>query len=161
MSFYESLGFLVFGSRLRRLSETFLADINEVYKAHHLTFDASWFPVFYILSRKQTVSIRDISDELGVSHSAVSQLISSLQQKGLIKSTADASDARKKVVAFTAKGARLQEKIAPIWDALDTAMQDLTASGKHSKTILKAIAEIETALAEKSIFNRVEQKLSH
>ena len=30
MSFYESLGFLVLGSRLRRLSETFLSDVNMV-----------------------------------------------------------------------------------------------------------------------------------
>lgn len=160
MSFYQSLGYLVFGSRLRRLSEAFLADVNAIYKAHRISFDASWFPVFYILSRQETVSIRNIADELCISHSAVSQLISSLQQKGLIKATTDATDARKKVVSFTAKGAKLQQKIAPIWDALGAAMEELASEGEHSNSILPAIAEMEQALAKNSIFERVEQKLS-
>ena len=63
--------------------------------------------MFYILSQKQEVSIKEISDELYVSHSAISQLISSLQQKGLIKSVVSKKDARHKAITFTAKGTRL------------------------------------------------------
>jgi hypothetical protein len=47
MNFYENLVYLVFGSRLRRLSETFLADVNKIYQAQDITFDASWFPIYY------------------------------------------------------------------------------------------------------------------
>jgi DNA-binding MarR family transcriptional regulator len=153
MSFYESLGFLVFGSRLRRLSEAFLSDVNRIYASHDLLFDAAWFPVFYILSRQETVSIRDIS--------AVSQLVSSLQQKGLIKTSTANDDARKKVVAFTAKGKKLQQQVQPVWDALQQAMEALVQEGKHSKTILTAIAEIEQGLQNESVFNRVQAILPH
>jgi DNA-binding MarR family transcriptional regulator len=156
MSFYQSLGFLVFGSRLRRLSEAFLADVNKIYASHHLSFDAAWFPVFYILARQETVSIKDISDELGISHSAVSQLVSSLQQKGLIKTTTANDDARKKVVAFTTKGKKLQQQVQPVWDALQEAMEALTKEGKHSKTLLTAIGEIEEGLQNESVYNRVQ-----
>jgi len=156
MSFYESLGFLVFGSRLRRLSEAFLADVNKIYASHNLAFDAAWFPVFYILSRQETVSIKDIADELGISHSAVSQLVSNLQQKGLIKTTTAGDDARKKVVAFTAKGKKLQQQVQPVWDALKKAMESLAQEGEHSKNILKAIADIEQGLQRESVFDRVE-----
>lgn len=156
MNFYESLGYLVLGSRLRRLSETFLSDVNRIYKAHHLKFDASWFPVFYILSRRESVSIRDISDELGVSHSAVSQLVSSLQEKGLIRSTAAAEDGRKKVVAFTGKGRRLQQQIEPVWQALQQAMETLAAEGPHSSFFLASIREVESGLQHRSVFDRVE-----
>lgn len=161
MSFYESLGFLVFGSRLRRLSEAFLSDVNKIYASHDLSFDAAWFPVFYILSRQETVSIKDISDELGISHSAVSQLVSSLQQKGLTKTSPANDDARKKVVAFTAKGKKLQQQVQPVWDALHQAMEALVQEGKHSKTILTAIAEIEQGLQNESVFNRVQAILPH
>lgn len=160
MSFYESLGFLVFGSRLRRLSEAFLADVNKIYAAHHLQFDAAWFPVFYILSRQETVSIKDIADELGISHSAVSQLISSLQQKGLTKTTTDGDDARKKAVAFTPKGKKLQKQVQPVWEALQQAMNGLAQEGKHSALILTAIAEIEKGLQQQSIFDRVQHELT-
>ena len=161
MSFYESLGYLVFGSRLRRLSEAFLADVNKIYASHDLSVDAAWFPVFYILARQETVSIKDISDELGISHSAVSQLISSLQQKGLTKTSTASDDARKKVVAFTTKGKKLQQQVQPVWDALQQAMEALVQEGKHSKTILTAIGEIEQGLQNESVFNRVQNILPH
>jgi DNA-binding MarR family transcriptional regulator len=156
MNFYESLGFLVLGSRLRRLSETFLGDVNEVYKAHKIKFDAAWFPVFYILSRQQSVSIKDIADQLAISHSSVSQLVSALQAKGFIKTTTDAADARKKVVEFTPKGKKLQQQVEPIWNALAQAMEALAEEGKHSKVLLKAIGETELLMGEKSVFERVE-----
>jgi DNA-binding MarR family transcriptional regulator len=161
MSFYESLGFLVFGSRLRRMSEAFLADINKIYAAHKLSFDAAWFPVFYILSRQETVSIKDISDELGISHSAVSQLLSSLQEKGFIKTATANDDARKKVVTFTAKGKKLQQQIVPVWNAIKLAMEALVQEGQHSKTILTAIAEIEQGLQRESVFDRVQHHLNY
>ena len=161
MSFYESLGYLVFGSRLRRLSEAFLADVNNIYEVHGLSFDAAWFPVFYILSGKEKVSIKDIADELGISHSSVSQLVSSLHQKGFIKTTTADDDARKKVVAFTAKGKKLQQQVQPIWDAIKQAMEELTLEGMHSKYFLTAIAEIEQGLQRESVFDRVQHKLNH
>lgn len=157
MNFYESLGFLVFGSRLRRLSETFLGDVNRIYDAHKLKFDAAWFPVFYILSRKESVSIRDIADELAISHSSVSQLVSALQQKGLVKTTTATDDGRRKVVEFTTKGKKLQQQIAPVWTALTQAMEELVNEGRHSKVLLKAIGEVEERMTEQSVFDRVER----
>lgn len=160
MNFYESLGFLVLGSRLRRLSETFLGDVNRIYSAHKLPFDAAWFPVFYILSRKGAVSIREIADELVISHSSVSQLVSALQQKGLVKTATAADDARRKEVQFTAKGKKLQQQIAPVWAALTRAMEEMVAEGRHSKVLLKAIGEMEAHIARESVFDRVERILS-
>src|ERR1700754_1646842 len=125
MNFYQQLGFLVFGSRLKRLSDTYLNDVNRIYKKHKIDFDASWFPVFYLLSEKKEVSIKEISDELNVSHSAISQLLSSLQQKGLIKSGMSKKAARHRAITCTAKGAKLSEKIKPVWNALQTAMEEL------------------------------------
>src|SRR6476660_4791330 len=125
MSFYQSLGFLVFGSRLKRLSDAFLNDVNQIYRSHNISFDASWFPVFYILSQKTEVSIKEISDELNVSHSAISQLIDNLQEKGLIKSVVSKQDARHRVITFTSKGVKLLQKIKPVWDALQQAMEEL------------------------------------
>ena len=58
MSFYHDLGFLIFGSRLRRMSEYYISEINKVYKENGIDFDASWFPVFYLLSRKEEVNLR-------------------------------------------------------------------------------------------------------
>lgn len=159
MNFYQQLGFLVFGSRLKRLGDTFINDVNRIYKNNKIDFDASWFPVFYILSQRKEVSIKEISNELNVSHSAVSQLVSGLQQKGLIKSVTSKKDARHKAITFTAKGEKLLEKIKPVWNALQKAMEELTAENAQSKKVLPALTGIEESIQKKNLFERIEQHL--
>lgn len=159
MNFYQQLGFLVFGSRLKRLGEACINDVNRIYKNHSIQFDASWFPVFYILSQKKEISIKEISAALNVSHSAISQLISGLQQKGLIRSVVSKKDARHKAITFTAKGEKLLEKIKPVWNALQKAMEGLAAQQIQSKKILAALAGIEESLQQKNLFERIEDHL--
>ena len=159
MNFYQDLGFLVLGSRLKRLGDTFINDVNKMYKDHKIDFDASWFPVFYILSQRKETSIKGIADDLKVSHSAISQLASSLQQKGLIKSVISKKDARNKAITFTVKGERLLQKIKPVWKALEEAMTELAEESASSKKILKALTAIETGLEDKNFFERIEAHL--
>jgi len=159
MNFYQQLGYLVFGSRLKRLGDTFLNDVNKIYKSHNIQFDASWFPVFYILSEKGEVSIKEISDDLNVSHSAISQLITGLQQKGLIKSGVSKKDARHRAITFTAKGQKLLAKIQPVWNALQKAMEQLANENTQSKKVLDALTAIEKNLQKETVFERVEKKL--
>ncbi len=161
MKFYQSLGYLLFGTRLKRLSETFLKDINKIYRKHKINFDASWFPVFYLLSENREVSIRTISDELHISHSAASQMVSSLQQKGLVKSAISKKDARHKVVAFTGKGQKLLQKVQPIWTALQNTMQQLTEESAPTQKILTALTAMENSLQQKGLYERIENTLTN
>ena len=159
MNFYQQLGFLVFGSRLRRLSESFLSDINAIYKTHKIPFDASWFPVFYLLSKNGEVSIKQIAGELSTTHSAASQMVSSLQEKGYLKSTVSKKDARHKVVAFTPKGQKLLQKIQPVWEALQKAMLELGGGEAESEKMLAALTQLESRMDERTLFERIEDNL--
>ncbi|GAO45669.1 MarR family winged helix-turn-helix transcriptional regulator [Flavihumibacter petaseus] len=159
MAFYQQTGVLVFGSRLRRLSESFLGDINNVYKHHGIAFDAAWFPIFYMLSETESLSITDIAGALETSHSAASQLVAKLHEKGLLRSVPDKADARKKRVALTAKGQRLLVQIKPIWTAVKAAMNELLEESPNSRLLMAAIQETEAGLARESIFQRIEKHL--
>jgi len=159
MNFYQSLGYLFFGTRLKRLSEAYLNDVNKVYHKQKIDFDASWFPVFYILSENAEVSIRHLSNELLISHSAASQMVSNLQQKGYIKSVVSKKDARHKVVTFTAKGQKLLQKVQPVWKALQEAMEELASEKSQSKKILDALTAMEINLQQQSLFERVQKKI--
>jgi len=159
MNFYQSLGYLFFGTRLKRLSEVFLNDVNKIYKKHKISFDASWFPVFYLLSEHGEVSIRHISNELRISHSAASQMVSSLQQKGFIRSTVSKTDARHKAVTFTAKGQKLLQKVQPVWTALQKAMEELGNESIQSKKVLGALTALENNLQKDSVYERVQKKM--
>lgn len=159
MSFYPSLGYLVFGSRLRRLSEYFLMEVNKVYEQAGIPFDASWFPVFYLLSKQQPVPMIDISEQLEISHSAVSQMVTNLKKKGLLKTTPCKEDGRRQLVAFSKKGEELLLQIQPVWDAITEAMNELVMENKQSQQILAAIAQIEQSVQHQSLAERIKQQL--
>src|ERR1700761_4867470 len=125
MNLYQKLGFLVLGSRLRRLSEGFLSEINRAYQNEGIDFDASWFPVFYLLSKNDSLSIKELSEQTEVSHSAASQLITNLKNKNLVTSATCTDDGRRQLVQLTPQGRELLTKILPVWDAIVLAMDNL------------------------------------
>src|ERR1700727_1860478 len=127
MNFYQNLGYLVLGSRLRRLSEAFLSEINRAYQNEGIDFDASWFPVFYLLSKNGSLSIKELSEQMEVSHPAASQLISNLKSKNLVTSATCTDDGRRQLVQLTESGRKLLTDILPVWDAILLAMDDVLA----------------------------------
>jgi DNA-binding MarR family transcriptional regulator len=155
MSFYASLGYLVFGSRLRRLSEYFLMEVNKVYEQSGIAFDASWFPVFYILSRQQNIPLIDIAEQLEVSHSAVSQLITGLKKKGLVKTAPCPDDGRRQLVMLSKKGEELLQQVQPVWGAITEAMKELTEEHKQSRLLLEAVSQVESAVQETPLSVRI------
>lgn len=155
MSFYASLGYLVFGSRLRRLSEYFLMEVNKVYEQSGIAFDASWFPVFYILSRQQNIPLIDIAEQLEVSHSAVSQLITGLKKKGLVITAPCPDDGRRQLVMLSKKGEELLQQVQPVWVAITAAMQELADEHKQSRLLLEAVSQVESAVQETPLSARI------
>jgi len=155
MNFFEQTGLLLFGTRLRRLSEQFLSEVNSIYRERGIEFDASWFPVFFLLSQKQPISLREIADELAVSHSAISQLISQLQKRDLVLVQVSPEDARRKDVGLSPKGEELLSTVQPVWRDMQSAMEKLVAEGQHSRNILCAIREIEGNMEKQSLRKRV------
>jgi DNA-binding MarR family transcriptional regulator len=160
MNFYESLGHLVLGSRLRRLSEAFLSEINKTYQAAGIEFDASWFPVFYLLSRNESLSIRELSDTTGVSHPAASQLVTNLKSKKLLKTTTCRDDGRRQLVQLTKAGHALLERILPVWEALSLTMEELVTAQVECQHLLPAIAALEKTFRSVNLSQKIGQKLS-
>ena len=160
MNLYQSLGYLILGSRLRRLSEGFLAEINRAYQTEGIEFDASWFPVFYLLSKNESLSIRELSDQMEVSHPAASQLITNLKNKDLVASATCADDGRRQLVQLTPKGHQLLKKILPVWDAIQLSMADLVADEPECEQLLSSISALENSLKAIPLSDRVSSKLS-
>jgi DNA-binding MarR family transcriptional regulator len=156
MNLYQRLGYLVLGSRLRRLSESFLAEITRAYQQEGIEFDASWFPVFYLLSQNEALSIKELSEQTEVSHPAASQLVTNLKQKGLVASTTSKTDARKQLITLTPKGRALLEQVLPVWDAINISMEKI--AGKQSE-MLAAITSFEDALQAHNLSDHISQNL--
>jgi len=159
MNLYQSLGYLVLGSRLRRLSEAFLAEINRAYQNEGIDFDASWFPVFYLLSKNEALSIKELSEQIEVSHPAASQLITNLKNRKLVTSATCTDDGRRQLVTLTDSGRELLAQILPMWDAISAAMTELVESDEQAKQLLPAITGLETAFRQVNLAEVISQKL--
>jgi DNA-binding MarR family transcriptional regulator len=159
MNLYQSLGYLVLGSRLRRLSEGFLAEINRAYQNEGIDFDASWFPVFYLLSKNNSLSIKELSEQTEVSHPAASQLITNLKNRNLVTSATCTDDGRKQLVQLTESGKQLLEQILPVWNAILSAMDDLLLEEPRCVELLPTISSLETAFKSTNLSERISNKL--
>jgi DNA-binding MarR family transcriptional regulator len=159
MNLYQSLGYLVLGSRLRRLSEAFLSEINHAYQQERIDFDASWFPVFYLLSKNDSLSIKELSEKTGVTHPAASQLIANLKNKKLVTTATCADDGRRQLVQFTQEGKALLEQVLPMWEAVSKAMEELVANDPGCHDLLPAITSLEDSFRSINLSDKITEKL--
>ncbi|MCP9768389.1 MarR family transcriptional regulator [Lacihabitans sp. LS3-19] len=156
MNFYQELGPLVFGTRLKRLSDYFLSEINKVYADQNIPFEASWFGVFFLLDKHESLSIYEIAETLEVSHSAISQLVKNLMERNLLILTPSVDDGRKKDIALSQDGIVLLKIIKPVWQALDQAMTALM----DENDVLKNLLKIENGFNELALNERIKSKLN-
>lgn len=160
MNLYQSLGYLVLGSRLRRLSEAFLSEINRAYQQAGIDFDASWFPVFYLLSKNDSLSIKELSEKTGVSHPAASQLITNLKRKKLVTTATCTDDGRRQLVRFTGSGQALLQQVMPVWNAVSKAMEELVAGEQECHNLLPAITALEDTFRSVNLSDMITENLA-
>lgn len=155
MTFYRETGSLIFGTRLKRLSDRFLLDVAKTYRHLDIPFETSWFPLFYLLAERDSLSVTDIARELEITHSAVSQLVTAVGKKGYVSFSNDQNDKRRRLVRFSPKGREMMRTIRPVWEALEKTMGDLLQEGEHSAGLFDALDELEDRLSGESLFQRM------
>ncbi len=159
MNFYQKTGELIIGSRLKRLSEKFLMEIAKIYDSLDIDFEISWFPIFFLLNENKELTVTEIAREMEITHSAVSQLITAMQKRGLVELNNPDSDKRKKIVSLTKDGHRLLKKVKPVWDSIKRIYQKFLSEGQYSNYFLSALSEIEDKIKSTEIKNLVLQDI--
>jgi GNAT superfamily N-acetyltransferase/DNA-binding MarR family transcriptional regulator len=153
MSFFKQTGKKAIGTRLRRLSEWITDDAAQIYALYGVELQPKWFPVYYVLSTGAAKTITGIAEEIEHSHASVSKIVREMEKAGLITFGADASDARKNVVRLSAQGLAINAKIAPQFEDVGQAIEDISTQSNHD--LWKAIEEWEFLLSKKSLLQRV------
>lgn len=151
--FFDKVGKMAIGSRLRMLSESVTEDAKSLYELYEVNIRPKWFPVFYVLSEGQDRSITSIAEEIGHSHPSVSKIVREMKKDGIIEEGKDKKDGRKTIVRLTEKGKQVTEKIQDQYKDVDKAIEVALSQTQHN--LWKAIEEFEYLLKEKSLFKRV------
>jgi len=147
---------MALGSRLRRLSELITEDAAQIYKMYGVDLQPRWFPVFYVLSDKDDMTITEIANEIGHSHVSVSQIVKSMLKKGFVVEKNHKHDKRKTVVALSKAGREISAKIQDQYEDVQKAIEQALAETNHD--IWKAIDEWEHLLQRKTLIRRVEEQ---
>ena len=148
----SKLGALAIGARMRRLTDMFSRDVAIIYKEHHLDFEAKYFVLFYLISQRDGIGIMEIADELSLTHPAIIQLAKELEKKGYVQSIKSPTDSRKRLLSLSKKGKAALPVFKKVWDKIQKLNNRLMQ--KQQNNLLKAIAEMEALLEEKSYYRR-------
>lgn len=157
MDFISELGELAMATRLKRLSERLTTDVNKVYKELNYNFEAKWYLVLELLSRRKVLSIVDIADELKLTHPAIVQFVDQMLKAKLITASKDVKDGRKRLVSLSNNGKKLLVELAPMLAILKSENEQWLAQADAN--LLAIMGQLEKALDERSLYQRLKGRL--
>lgn len=156
MNTIKQIGHIAVGTRFRILTDRLMQDAGKIYKSLDIDFEPRWFTVFYLLNQEPPMTITELSEKLGYSQPAVTQIVNSLLAKQLICPVKKGTDSRKKIVTVTDKGKELLLKLIPVWQDIENAVKELLDATGYD--ILHIIGKLESELDNKNIYSRVMEK---
>ncbi|GAB3906768.1 bifunctional helix-turn-helix transcriptional regulator/GNAT family N-acetyltransferase [Mucilaginibacter boryungensis] len=156
MNFYNNVGKMGLGSRLRRLGELLSEQASLVYGLYDVALQPKWFPVFYALSGGEEKSITQIAEEIGHSHPSVSTIVKEMLKNNVVTESSNKGDGRKNYVKLSDKGRSINERIQPQYQDVNAAIERAMAETQYN--IWKAVEEWEFLLNQQSLFKRVESE---
>ena len=125
-----------------------------IYQANQIDFEPKWFPVIYALHIKSSLSILELSEEIGYAHPSTISLLKELEKEGLVESFKNEKDERKRMVRLTGKATELVAKMQPVWDKIKKAAEEITNTANN---LLLAMDETEYQLKKEGFFDRFQR----
>ncbi|MBL0740407.1 MarR family winged helix-turn-helix transcriptional regulator [Chryseolinea lacunae] len=154
MNLIDELGELALSTRLMRLSESMRRDVTRIYKENGIAFESKWFPVLYVLSKRSSMNVVALAQEIGYSHPSIIALVGEMEQKKLIKSVVSKDDKRKRLLQLTPKAQTMLQKLEPLWAIMRQVARQVYNNGS---SLLKAVEDTEAAVAKESYYGRYEK----
>lgn len=153
MDIISELGEMAFATRLKRLGERLAKDVSLLYHKLNIDFEARWFAIFYSLKRESPLTVTGLAESLGVSHTAVRQLLNEMARKDLVTWSKGKADKRYQLVHLTKKGNDIYQKLSPVWQEIRNATGELIDGSDCD--FISGLATIERNLDERNMYERV------
>lgn len=144
---------------LFQLLRTMEAQIDQVYAESGLPeVSARHVLPLVRLAHVGPLTIRDLAAECEVTHSAMSQTVSTMARLGFVEATTDPEDRRARRVTLTDLGRRVVELGEAEWRATEAAVAEL--EGETSVALSAVVTEIEEALTRRPFVERIREHLA-
>ncbi|TBR41805.1 GNAT family N-acetyltransferase [Marinomonas agarivorans] len=120
----KQFGVLALGSRLKRLRDSLVSEVEALYKQLGIDISSTHFPVLRLLQQRHSLSVVEIAEALGISHPAVSKQINKLLKDELVVKVLDESDQRRSLIHLSDKALQELNKAAPAWSAMQAVLEE-------------------------------------
>ncbi|GAB4357297.1 MAG: hypothetical protein Kow0026_17530 [Oricola sp.] len=146
-------GHMTLGSRLKRLGERMQSDVARFMGEIGIGAQPSVPPLLAVLDGKETLTISELVEAVGISQPGVTRSIGQLERAGLVEVRRLEGDRRSKAVALTDRGREVVTRCRQdLWPYVEAAVADLCAG--LDGPLLRQLDAIEDALAEKPLDRR-------
>jgi N-acetylglutamate synthase-like GNAT family acetyltransferase/DNA-binding MarR family transcriptional regulator len=142
---------------VKRLLERTDKDISRIYHDLGLDFEARWFSLLYLLNEQSPMTITGAAESLGYSHPAVNKLAAQMTRKGLVASSKDRKDKRRRLLRLTKKGRETAILLEPVWEEIRAVLRELLEASDDN--LLLAIEDFERLLGESDLYSRIFDRL--
>jgi DNA-binding MarR family transcriptional regulator/GNAT superfamily N-acetyltransferase len=119
MEYISQLGLVALGSRMRAISDRLYATADEVYRLTGLEIQGRWLPLLRILHDRGPLTVGEVAEAVGQTHSAVSQLADKLVEQGWLQVVADPADKRRRRLSLTERAGTQLRAAKPLWRAIE------------------------------------------
>jgi DNA-binding MarR family transcriptional regulator len=142
---------------LRELLAEMDADIGRLYAARGVSGVRPRFSMALIrLYHRGPMTVRELAQQIDVTHSAMSQTITAMRAEGLVE-TAPGRDARTRDVTLTEWGRDLVPFLEAEWRATERAVAELEAELPYPLT--RVVEDMIEALRRRSFLDRITAQL--
>ncbi len=150
----RALGYLMLGTRFKRIAERLQGDATRIAAAHGVTLQSSQYPFLGALDRMGPLTIGELAEAVGITQPGATRTVGQLVKQGMVKARPGRDDQRRRVVSLTAKG-RQQVDFGKreVWPKVEAAVADLCA--ELSGPLLDQLAQMEDGLSERPLDQRI------
>jgi DNA-binding MarR family transcriptional regulator len=150
----KDLGYLMLGTRLRRIGEALQGDATRIAAAHGVAIQSSQYPFLTALDRFGAMTIGDMAAAVGMTQPGVTRAIAQLAKLGMVRVKTGSTDRRQRIISLTAAGRRqIELGRTEVWPLVEAAVADLC--GRLEGPLLDQLATIETELAARPLDQRI------
>ena len=131
-------------------------DIARLYAQRGIPVRTRFSMALIRLHHLGPMSVKELAEQIEVTHSAMSQTVTAMRGDGLVESS-PGSDARTRTVSLTDRGRALVPFLEAEWRATERACAELEAELPYPLT--RVVDDIVEALQRRSFMDRITQHL--
>lgn len=150
--FLKELEYLGLIARLKRLSDSMLYSIRELYRLKGIEIEPNWHFVFLILKEYKTRTMTQMAEAFQLSQPAVVKIINKMKKKGYIDMVHDPHDHRKRQLRLSQKAMKELPVFEKIWDSGQASIEQML---EGDRTFLDLLEKLELHIRSRDFKERV------